>query len=151
MRSSKRVTASTMSSVVRPTYMPRLSDALGAPRGYTRAASSADSRGIQVQHEAEIWIFPTGADHLARDRQIHGEDEQVRGIVFEHFTAKHDHLGALRRDAQRGAQGGVGRPRSSFARGVWRTCPEAAAGTPRRGERTPRADWRAVGAPMGWA
>ena len=108
IRSSKRVTASTMPSVVRPTYRPRLSDALGTPRGYTRAASSADSRGIQIEHEAEIWILPTGANHLARDRQIDGEDEQMRGIVFEHFAAEHDDLGALRRDAQSGAQGGVG-------------------------------------------
>ena len=66
------------------------------------------SRGIEIEHEAEIWILPTGASHLARDRQIHGEDEQVRGIVFEHFTAKHHHLGALRRDAQRGTQRGIG-------------------------------------------
>ena len=79
-----------------------------ATRVYPRRELS-DSRGVQVEHEAEIWIFPTGADHLARERQIHGEDQQVRGIVFEHFTSEHDHLGALRRDAQSGAQGGVGR------------------------------------------
>ena len=109
------------------------------------------SRGIEIQHEAEIWILPTCATHLAGDRQIHGEDEQMRWIVFEHFTAEHDDLGALRRDAQSGAQRGVGRPRSSFARGGWRRCPEAGAGTARRGGRTPRSYWRAVGAPMGWA
>ena len=69
----------------------------------------AHPRGIQIHDEAEIWILSTGASHLARDRQIHGEDEQVRGIVFEHFTAEHHDLRTLRRDAEGGAEGGVDR------------------------------------------
>jgi hypothetical protein len=63
---------------------------------------------IQFERESEIRIPPTGASHLAGDRQIHGEDEQVRGIVFEHFTAKHHDLGALRRYAKGGAYRGIG-------------------------------------------
>ena len=108
IRSSRRVTASTMPSVVRPTYRPRLSDALGTPRGYTRAASSATRAGSRSSTKPRYGSFRLARAHLARDRQIDGEHEQMRGIVFEHFTAEHDDLGALRRDAQSGAQRGVG-------------------------------------------
>ena len=89
---------------IQATTVRRLGNATRVhPRG-----ELCDSRGIQIEHEAEIGILPTGAAHLARDRQIDGEHEQMRGIVFEHFTAKHDDLGALRRDAQSGPQRGVG-------------------------------------------
>ncbi len=103
-----------------------------------------DARGIEIEHEAEIRILPTGASHLGRDRQIHGEDEQVRGIVFEHFAAEHHHLGALRRDAQRRTQRGIGWPQSSSATAGWPMSPAAGAEKPHRGGRTPRVDWRAV-------
>ena len=88
IRSRNRDTASTMPSVVRPTYRPRRSAALGTPRGYSRAASSLDPRRVQIEHEAEIWILPAGASHFAQDRQVDGEHEQMRGIVFEHFHGR---------------------------------------------------------------
>ena len=88
---------------IQATTVRRLGNATRVhPRG-----ELSDPRGIQIEHEAEIWILPAGASHLARDRQIDGEHEQMRGIVFEHFTAEHHDLGALRRDAESGAQGGV--------------------------------------------
>ena len=91
-----------MASVACPTYSPRLSGGLGDatrvdPRGEFRHA-----RGIQVQLEAEKRIPPAGASHLAGDRQIDGEDEHARGIVFEHFAAEHHDLGTLRHDARHG-------------------------------------------------
>ena len=105
-------------SDIQPTIVRRLGDAARVdPRG-----ELSHPRGIQIQREAEIRILPTGASHLAGDRQIHGEDEQVRGIVFEHFTAKHHDLGTLRRDAQGGAQRGVGglgrHPREAYGIGA---------------------------------
>ena len=45
IKSSRRVTASMMASVVRPTYSPRSSGGLGTPLGNTRAASSATRAG----------------------------------------------------------------------------------------------------------
>ena len=119
-------------SDIQPAIVGRLGDATRVdPRG-----EFCHARGIQVQREAEIRILPTGASHLAGDRQIHGEDEQVRGIVFEHFTAKHHDLGPLRGDAQGRAQRGVARPRSSSARGGSHRCPAAEAETPRRAGRS---------------
>ena len=89
----------------------RASDVQPASIGRLRDAARVDpcrelchARGIQVQHEAEIRILATGSNDLARDRQIDGEDEQVRGIVFEDFAAEHDDLRALRGDAERRAE-----------------------------------------------
>ncbi len=65
------------------------------------------ARRIQIQPEAEKRIPPTGASHLAGDRQINREDEHARGVVLEHFATKHHDLGTLRHDAQRGPQCGV--------------------------------------------
>ena len=131
-------------SDIQPAIVRRLGDATRVdPRG-----ELSHPRGIQIEHEAEIRILPTGASHLAGDRQIHGEDEQVRGIVFEHFTAKHHDLGALRRDAQGGAQRGVaglGRhPRE--AHGIGAREPKLKRPVVRGVRR--ESDWRVVAAPM---
>ena len=147
--SSKRVTASTMASVERPTYSPR------CPTPWERRAGRparqvCHARGIQIQDEAEIRILSAGPSHLAGDRQIHREDQQMRGIVLEHLAAEHDHLRTLRRDAQGRAQRGVdGLGRHPRQRG-WHRCPGAGAETRRRAGCNWRADWRVVGGPARW-
>ena len=58
------------------------------------------ARGVQVQPEAEKRVSLARSSHLAGDREIDREDEHARGIVFEHFTAQHHDLGALRHDTK---------------------------------------------------
>lgn len=66
-----------------------------------------DACGIEVQDETEIRLFPAGSNHLARNREIDGEDEHMGRIVFEHVAADHDDLGSLRDHADRRAHRGV--------------------------------------------
>ena len=100
-------------SDVEPAVVRRLGDAIRVyPRG-----EFCHARRNQIQLEAEKRIPLTGASHLPGDRQIHCEHEHARGVVFEHFTAKHHDLGPLRHDAQRRPQrrvDGLGRdPRTA--------------------------------------
>ena len=65
------------------------------------------ARRIQVQPEAEERIPAAGSRHLTRNRQIHGEDEHARGVVFEHLVAEHQGLGPLGHKAQGRPERGV--------------------------------------------
>ena len=83
-------------SDVQPAIVSSLGDAM---RVHPRC-EFCDARGIQVQLEAEKRSPRSRSNHLAGDRQIDGEDEHPRRIVFEHFAAKHDDLGTLGHDAE---------------------------------------------------
>jgi hypothetical protein len=84
-------------SDIQPAIVRHLGDAM---RVYPLGEFS-HARKIQVQLEAEKGLPSARSSHVPGDRQIDREDQHARGIVLEHFAAKHDGLGTLSHHAER--------------------------------------------------